>query len=533
MDVHAYNHLLLRRAGDRITVHLVISEQLLSRYNIESHKNAKVWCQTRFYKNSRPPTKYVKGVARFLTHADDSLNYPKSTLGGLALSIPLYLETGLRAPRPRSPPGPSSTAAGEKSAVPDDGPTFHPFHVAFVRVFCPDGREEHIPIFYLTLFLALNEAVRHHASQKGPAPPLSTPGQDAGDTTSGAHGPRVDNFYPLTDILRDLDAKNDHSGLSPRARRPHDPATFLSNLLHPRHAQASGDTFRYHQALEEPGQFRGGKSVLPISKRRKPATPRAADPTPICAEDLPAGFGAFHAAETLHAITRERIYVFYYPTPAVPEGTGVIGSAVERLTNDELAQIDPLWVLKWEDSMYATIADDFINSLVGSLAVQRHALHQKLPVSIPAESAKDASAVVTAAFSEACALFHGLSSTAPPWSAPVPFRHRPTAWIRATVAAARGEKGGLWADVIPLWGQGCPVWGKKLASDAPVGGSPDWWVGLFSKSHIKNITCGTHSIGLVVDIRLAAWLILPGGFCIEGRFVLRPDHRDCIVQRHG
>ncbi|AIU39557.1 DNA packaging tegument protein UL17 [Equid gammaherpesvirus 5] len=478
MDVHLSNWRLCGRLCDRLA-HVVLPEAFLDRNGLWEEPGADFFVQTRFT-DSLAPSRYVRVVGGFFGRGGDPrFALDDASPANLALSFPLF--------------------EGENGR-------FNPHNLATLKMQSADGgRRVFVDFFYMSLLGA-----------QAPAPGL----EDAKESGGGGRRAKDESGGPLEEIAAEAAACR-------ASGRKSSPMSVLSGLLSV--TKYVPPAARHHRALEDPGSVRG-VSIQPENKRGEggdAGRARQKKRKVRCGLNLASlGKDNITFESSHHLLSNTRFTLCHYPNltskrgAAGGGGRGAWESVLDGLSDRRLAEVNPLAALLLGSDFLERAQLGFVNGLVRACEAGGLRVFQKLPVCV--EKERDVRGILGDHFVEAC---HLLARQV----------NESSAWIRACVAGERGQAG-LWADFLNLWESGTRALGVDLSYLFSPGYPDDesvFWSALLGCDPVLDaIKKGARAV-LVVDARLTAWLLLPGGFAIKGRYELTLEDTRITVARYG
>nr|QRE02513.1 Tegument protein [Otarine gammaherpesvirus 4] len=535
MDAHAHNRngaSAKRRVqpGDTVAVvHLVLHQRLLAAYGVYPHANPKVWCHTRFWDGDLPPSNYVRVHARFLGQCDERCNAAHTICdsdlpggpGALALSLNIL---------------------ADRRVVMDRGaPYINPFNIAIARIFMPDGRQAHIPFFYLTLVNGARRAT------------VAASTADSGCINAEQYSVTRER-QPLRDIITAAVGEALSGANRCSAFTSCQPISVLSNLLLHNcsidNTSEQDKAAKHHQALEKPGDVRGydnscalpSTSEVVVRSHTSPSTTAM----PQCKVRLnrccPVSFERLESVvDARHAVSGETFYICHYGNKCADGmhpyyDPGKLRSSIDDVSSQQLCLINPLAAIARDYDFMFRKMDGLVDSIEAAFYAAGGRLSQCLPVALPRNN-DDVLRSLRHHFVDACFMLrHYMSEGA--------------SWVRATAAADIGQIG-YWLDVLPLWDMTTPTWGAKLheaserRQNRKVGTSTStvkhlhnhccepYWHDVLREPLVRSVVVTARTVGLMADECCNIWLILPGGFAIKGLLAISVEDKLFMRQRYG
>ncbi|AIA62068.1 orf32 [Alcelaphine gammaherpesvirus 2] len=458
MDVHTNNWRYFHHGFD-VIAHLVIPEDLAEGLYVE-HRPKIFPCILKVIDYQ---TDSASEPVRVWARSLDYLHGVGRLTRGIALSLPLQVSNN----------------------------TWHPFNVILLRF--PETAEHnacYVRFFYQTIFSGLLKADSPGA-QEVAQPVRSLPIRED----------------PIANILQGRSARQLHT-----TEEMENDLVGSKKLI----VGDSSSAFLNHRALERSPSLRGALVGGMFSGSGDGNLP----------ESLPTPNQQTHQSPTIHFVgTRnftekslnlhplthcfsgKRFWLCVYGTESYKN----LVSCLDTLPEDELKKIDPLSVIQKDTSFLTLKMNQFVDSLLEKSKSSDFKLHQVLGVAIKSDIS-NALEYVLEQFYEACFTLRCVTN-------------ENSGWIKAAVANV-AQKSGVWLDVISLWDRGVGRWGISLKLTSPL-------PGLDTLAHVQQLSCHLeekqhyllesvcardHQIGVLYSCTLDAWLLLPGGFAIKGKF---------------
>ncbi|UTM04261.1 DNA packaging tegument protein UL17 [Equid gammaherpesvirus 2] len=478
MDVHLGNWRLCGRRCGRLA-HVVLPEAFLDRHGLAEDAGAEFFVQTRFTGSLRPSS-YVRVIGAFFGggSGDEIARRDRRSALNLVLSLPLLAD--------------------------GDG-RYDPHNIATLKVRSGDGRHlVFVDFFYLSLL--------------GPQMPRGpeSEGEGGKDGGAGRGDGEASRESPLERIAAEASGPGPGSGRGRSAGgRRASPLSVLSGLLDNKYTQIA----KHHRALEDPGAVRGVNiepdrrdhgNLAGVGKRKVRCALNLID---LKRDDIT-------FTSSTHLLSGTRFTLCHYPRPVAPRGGAPWESTLDGLSERQLRGVDPLAALILGFDFLERAQTSLVNSLARECENGGLKIFQRLPVCV--EKKHDIRGVLGDHFTEAC---HVLARQV----------GESCAWVRACVSGERGHVG-LWADFLNLWEAGPSTLGVDLSylfSPGPPDDESAFWARLLGSDRLLDaIKTGARAV-LVVDSQLAAWLLLPGGFAIKGRYSLSREDIKITVGRYG
>nr|WPM02704.1 ORF32 [Human gammaherpesvirus 8] len=363
---------------------------------------------------------------------------------------------------------------------------FHPFDISVLRISCPGSNlSVTVRFLYLSLVVAMG-AGRHNARSP---------------TVDGVSPPEGTVAHPLEELQRLARATPD-----PAPTRG--PLQVLTGLLR---AGSDGDRATHHMALEAPGTVRG-ESLDPPASQKGPARTRHRPPpvrlsfNPVNA-DVPATW-----RDATNVYSGAPYYVCVYERGDRQEDDWL----PIPLSFPEEPVPPPPSLVFMDDLFINTKQCEFVDTLEAACRTQGYTLRQRVPVAIPRDA--EIADAVKSHFLEACLVLRGLASEA-------------SAWIRAATSPPLGRHA-CWMDVLGLWESRPHTLGLELRG-VNCGGTDGDWSEILKQPDVQKTVSGSLVACVIVTPALEAWLVLPGGFAIKGRYRASKEDLVFIRGRYG
>lgn len=368
---------------------------------------------------------------------------------------------------------------------------YDPSSLVTLKILDPNNNKKiFIDFFYITLMGQYSHAC--HVTSKS----LDVAGKSKELETS-----------PLEKIFEDL------SKTQPKLDKMRtSPLSHLSRMLHSKPVSVP----KHHRALEDPGSVRGTvdcptKTETPAIKKLKKIKCR------LNLIDVRKANITFHTST--HIITCSRFIVCEYNN-LVLKPQQLYESVFNLMNEDELKHVNPLGAFITGFRFLEEVQLKCVNSLEDACCNNRMMMYQKLPLCI--EKDQISLEIIKDHFVEACLVLRQLVS-------------ENSAWIKACVSLNE-RRGGIWVDFLNLWENGPCNLGVDLSHLFAPGcqyKEAAFWSQLLRDPGIAETVEKTGRACLVVDTALVAWLILPGGFAIKGRYSISVEDLQIISSRYG
>ncbi|AAC58078.1 ORF32 [Alcelaphine gammaherpesvirus 1] len=473
MDVHTNNWRYFHHGCD-VMAHLVIPEDLIE--GLYAEDRPKIFSCT--LKVIDYQTNLVSEPVIVWARSIDHRHTVGTLTSGIALSIPLLLTND----------------------------TWHPFNIILLR-FAETANHNacYVRFFYQTIFSGLIKAGAPPVEEVN-HPPVELP-------------PRED---PLVNILQGRSGRQ-----FPATEESTNDHTASQKLVIGEAASA----YLNHRALERSPSLRGALageifsssgasnlsgSVPPANRQAR----RTALVNLVGTKDFTKDM--LRLLPLTHCLSGKRFWLCMYN----PEGYKNLVSCLNHLSEDELKKINPLSIIQQDTSFLTLKMNQFVDSLLEECRAANFRMQQVLGVAIRSD-ASNALEYVQEQFYEACFTLRCATN-------------ENSGWVKAAVAT-QSRKQGVWLDVISLWDQGVGSWGVSLKLPNPL-------PGLHTLACIQQLSCqleGKHKyllesvcakddqIAVLHSHTLNAWLLLPGGFAIKGKFTHSEKDLLHISSRYG
>ncbi|AAT00032.1 JM55 [macacine gammaherpesvirus 11] len=389
---------------------------------------------------------------------------------------------------PGSGDGPSGPWSGLAISLPlfTTNGKFHPFDVVILRAETPgSGSSWTVKFLYMSLIAAYRNAMRGLKDKVSQSTDAAVDGE----------------VHPLT-VLKEALVSPD------TATRPVsacNPLQMLTGLLQSR---VRDDYVTHHRALERPGNVRGQVSAPTRTEmpNGSPSRVRLGFRPPKQA-NYPKTW-----AQARHVFSSRTYYVCVYDNEE-------LDTKWQRQDPRPLSLdwSDPVAYLLEGDLFLGAKQNAFVDSLEKTCRCQNYTIKQFFPVSINRDN--DTVDLIKEHFIEACLVIRNQASER-------------SAWVKA--ALFRNDSNTYWKDVLGLWEHGPHKLGTaiKRPTSEPCNADIDWsW--LLCDADITRSINGQSTVCLVVSPALIAWLVLPGGFVIKGRYDLSSEDLMFVASRYG
>lgn len=392
-------------------------------------------------------------------------------LGGWAISVPIHVQEG----------------------------SVNPLNVLTLKIHSlKDKKVSFVHFFYLSL-LRKYFSKQIFPQQSGPRDNCpSTPSTQDTNSTPGA----TSAVNPLEHILSCVQTQGTKA-------TPGTALGFLSSLLQSVETQP-----RHHQALEAPGEVRGSKeAAVPQPQPQVDAAPKLTFNGPL---------GSLEPSlweRVGHVMSQSWYYVCMYDSLPNLLSEPLI-SSLDLMSLEELYGVSPIRVIADDIYTLAAVQDQLVDSLEQHCLKSGGIIHQAFPVTLP--KIPDLFHTLKDHFLEACIVLRNTTDET-------------SAWVKAAVYAHMGYKG-VWADFLQLWGAGPPCLGAKISTippsllDSDIK-DPAYCSALLQDPGVLSSTQTAACACLIVNHHLSAWLVLPGGFAIKGRYHIAPEVLVTLVAR--
>lgn len=344
-------------------------------------------------------------------------------------------------------------------------------------------RECDVKIFYITLINVLKRTEEERV--EGGPPDVPVVGPD-----------------PLEEMIK--------SPARDRAKEKKDdsPRAFLKGLLN--EVCGAAAVGKHHPALENPGAIRAAATASSASAEGK-IQPRARVNRKFSL--------ALHRNERLrevieckHLLTQISFFMYLYEENV---WSSRYMDIFQFLPSSEFMDISPVVVIESRERFLFRKQKEFVNSLLAGVYERRGEVTQRLPISLQGDVNYMSLLMVVACqrliFQE----------------------HETYAWTRALLQSNRGQ--GLWLEVIDLWSTAAETSGREVrflggAQSVP-GADPDWIALIKDEVFRETVRRPDLCSVLVSQGSLDAWLILPGGFVIKGKYTVT-EGETLFLRRH-
>lgn len=321
----------------------------------------------------------------------------------------------------------------------------------------------------------------------------------------GAEGDPPDVLAAGPDPLEEMIKKN--SGQVPRAKEKDDsPRAFLKGLLN--EVCGAAAVGKHHPALENPGAIRAAATA---SSAEGKSQPRARVNRKFSLA-LHRNGRLREVIECKHLLTQIPFFMYLYEENV---WSSRYIDIFQFLPSSEFMDISPVVVIESRERFLFRKQKEFVNSLLAGVYERRGEVTQRLPISLQGDINYMSLLMVVACqrliFQE----------------------HETYAWTRALLQRNRGQ--GLWLEVIDLWSTAAETSGREVRFLSGVqlvsGADPDWIALIKDEVFRETVRRADLCSVLVSPGSLDAWLILPGGFVIKGKYTVT-EEETLFLRRH-